>query len=91
VNITGTKITFLNLNQETRMKFCQVIIESHSATETHWLPSVKQAKAFVKEKAMADAKIDAKIVEVTIAPGKKNLLAWLSSQLVAETKLDPKT
>ena len=64
------------------MKFCQVIIESHSATETHWLPSTKQAKAFVKEKAMGDASINAKIVEVTIAPGKKNLLAWLGSQPV---------
>jgi len=84
VNITGTKITFLNLNQETKMKFCQVIIESHSATETHWLPSVKQAKTFVKEKAMADASINAKIVEVAFAPGKKNLLAWLNSKEVSK-------
>lgn len=60
------------------MKFCQVIIETHSAVETHWLSSTKQAKAFVKEKAMADASINAKIVELTIAPGKKNLLAWLN-------------
>jgi hypothetical protein len=62
------------------MKLCQVIIENHSATETHWLSSVKQAKAFVKDKAIADANINAKIVEVTISPGKKGLLAWLNAQ-----------
>jgi hypothetical protein len=60
------------------MKFCQVIIESHSAVETHWLSSTKQAKAFIKAKAMADASINAKVLEVTIPPGKKNLLAWLN-------------
>jgi hypothetical protein len=60
------------------MKFCQVIIESHSVAESYWLPSTKQAKAFVKEKAIADANINAKIVEVMIPPGKKSLIAWLN-------------
>jgi len=65
------------------MKFCQVIIESHSSTETHWLPSVKQANAFVKGKATADPQVNVKIVEVAFGPGKKNLLAWLNSKPAA--------
>jgi len=33
---------------------------------------------------MADASINAKIVEVAFAPGKKNLLAWLNSKEVSK-------
>ena len=60
------------------MKFCQVIIESTPEAKVKWLPSLKQAKAFVVSQALIDVGINAKIVEVSIAPGKKNLIAWLN-------------
>jgi hypothetical protein len=85
VNITGTKITFLNLNKETKMQFCKVTIETPLAPETHWLPSLKQAKKFVADKQKADPSLVSKIEEVEFPTGKKHLLAWLSSQPAEES------
>ncbi len=64
------------------MQFCKVTIENPLALETHWLPSLKQAKKFVADKQKFDPSLVSKIEEVEFPTGKKHLLAWLSSKTV---------